>query len=69
MGNYFVYILSNDSNKMIYIGKPLEFDEQVFEEQLKNLENASLEEAANIRELVKEIVPTYHFIQTGNNEV
>lgn len=61
--------LKETANKMIYIGKPLEFDEQVFEEQLKNLENASLEEAANIRELVKEIVPTYHFIQTGNNEV
>ena len=61
--------MKETANKMIYIGKPLEFDEQVFEEQLKNLENASLEEAANIRELVKEIVPTYHFIQTGNNEV
>ncbi len=53
--------LKETANKMIYIGKPLEFDEEVFEEQLKNLESASLKEADNIRELVKEIVPTYHY--------
>ncbi len=61
--------LKETANKMIYIGKPLEFDEQIFEEQLKNLESASLEEADNIRELVKEIVPTYNFTQTENEEV
>ncbi len=61
--------LKETANKMIYIGKPLEFDEQIFEKQLKNLENASLEEAENIRELVKEMVPTYNFTQAENKEV
>ena len=61
--------LKETANKMIYIGKPLEFDEQIFEKQLKNLENASLEEAENIRELLKEMVPTYNFTQAENKEV
>ncbi len=61
--------LKETANKMIYIGKPLEFDEQIFEEQLKDLETASLKEADNIRELVKEMVPTYNFNQTENEEV
>lgn len=61
--------LKETANKMIYIGKPLEFDERFFEEQLRNLESASLEEAENIRELVKEIVPTYNFTQTEKERV
>lgn len=53
--------LKETANKMIYIGKPIEYDAEVFEEQIQRLEEASLEEAENIRALVKEIVPTYNY--------
>ncbi len=53
--------LKETANKMIYIGKPIEYDAEVFEEQIKRLEEASLEESENIRALVKEIVPTYNY--------
>lgn len=53
--------LKETANKMIYIGKPIEFNGDIFEEQLKRLQEASDVEAANIRELIKEIVPTYQY--------
>ena len=52
--------LQDTSNKMIHIGKPIEMDEMKFFSQLEKLNVASREEAPNIRELVKEIVETYH---------
>ncbi|MCI8528487.1 MAG: polysaccharide biosynthesis protein [Lachnospiraceae bacterium] len=51
--------LKETANKMIYIGKPIEFDSEEFERQLDQLYSMSLEEEGDIRELVKEIVPTY----------
>lgn len=51
--------LTETANRMIYIGKPIQYDDAKFEEQLKKLEEASINEADNIRELVQEIVPTY----------
>lgn len=51
--------LKETANRLIYIGKPIEFDARQFEQQLERLEKASWEEAENIRELVKEMVPTY----------
>lgn len=53
--------LQETANKMIYIGKPIEFDEELFENQLEKLRQASLAEDSSIREMVKEIVPTYHY--------
>lgn len=53
--------LTETPNKMIYIGKPIEFDDEVFERQLELLRQASLDEEGDIREVVKEIVPTYHY--------
>ena len=52
--------LTETANKMIYIGKPIEFDDSAFEVQLEKLRQASLDEECDIREAVKEIVPTYH---------
>lgn len=52
--------LKQTANKMIYIGKPIEFDEAKFEEQLERLKECAEGESENIRELIKEIVPTYH---------
>lgn len=53
--------LTETANKMIYIGKPIVFDDVEFEKQLERLRQASLDEECDIREIVKEIVPTYHF--------
>ncbi len=51
--------LQETANKMIYIGKPIVFDSEVFERQLERLYELTLEEQGDIREMIKEIVPTY----------
>lgn len=53
--------LTETANKMIYIGRPIEFNDEEFERQLDKLRLASLDEESDIREAVKEIVPTYHY--------
>lgn len=52
--------LQETANKMIHIGKPIEMDEMKFFSQLEKLNVAAKEESPNIRDLVKEIVETYH---------
>lgn len=52
--------LKETANKMIFIGKPIEFDEEQFWEQLKELERAAVDETSDIRAEVEKIVPTYH---------
>ena len=51
--------LKKTENKMIYIGKPIEMDDEKFAEQLKHLEEAYKVEALNMKDIVAEIVPTY----------
>ena len=46
-------------NKLIHIGKPIEFDEDVFRIQLENLYKVCNAESENIKTVVKQIVPTY----------
>lgn len=53
--------LTETANKLIYIGKPIEFDDTQFERQLETLRQASLDEECDIREVVRAIVPTYHY--------
>lgn len=53
--------MQETANKMIHIGKPLEIDEGLFFEQLKELKDSSRVEDQDIRPLVHEIVPTYHY--------
>lgn len=52
--------LKETANKMIFIGKPIEFDEEQFREQLKELERAAVDETSDIRVEVEKIVTTYH---------
>ncbi|MGF7012199.1 FlaA1/EpsC-like NDP-sugar epimerase [Lachnospiraceae bacterium PF1-22] len=52
--------LEKTKNKLIYIGKPLIFNEVHFLSQLKELEEAAECESENIKELVSKVVPTYH---------
>ena len=51
--------LQDTANKMIHIGKPIEIDEMKFFVQLNRMKEESKNESADIRKLVKEIVPTY----------
>ena len=55
--------LQDTANKMIHIGKPIELDEMKFFAQLKKLKEESKNESADIRHLIKEIVPTYQLKQ------
>ncbi len=52
--------MNDTENSMIHIGKPIQMDEEAFFEQLKGLKQAVEQETKNIREWIKEIVPTYH---------
>ena len=52
--------LKETANKMIFIGKPIEFDEDELRRQLDILEQEAVDEEGDIREEVKKIVPTYH---------
>ena len=53
--------LTNTENKLIYIGHPIAMDDEWFKEKLKELDKASKKETERIRELVAEVVPTYHY--------
>ena len=52
--------LKETANKMIFIGKPIEFDEEVFHSQLVELEREAMDENSDIRAAVEKIVTTYH---------
>lgn len=52
--------LQETDNKLIHIGKPIEMDDELFKKQLARLDAAYRVEATNMKELVAEIVPTYH---------
>lgn len=52
--------LRRTQNELIHIGSPIPFDTDVFLEQLKSLMAAAYGNEDGIRDLVKEIVPTYH---------
>lgn len=51
--------LQKTNNKLIFIGKPIELNEALFQKQLSELQEISLDENKDIREKIKEIVPTY----------
>ena len=51
--------LSETNNKLIFIGKPIRFDEAQLEEELTQLKVAAYHESSQIREIVSRIVPTY----------
>jgi FlaA1/EpsC-like NDP-sugar epimerase len=51
--------LTDTDNKLIHIGKPIEFDESQFYVQLNNLKKAVENECDDVRPLIQEIVPTY----------
>ncbi len=52
--------LQKTKNDLIFIGKPLEFNEEDFLTGLEELEKAVSEERFDVKEIVSGIVPTYH---------
>ena len=53
--------MKETANKLIHVGKPIEIDEMQFFVQLKKLKEESKNESGDIRPLIQEIVPTYHY--------
>ena len=51
--------IQNTANKLIYIGKPIVMDDNLFIEQLKKLDEISKQDNNEIKYVVKEVVPTY----------
>ena len=51
--------LEKTANDLIFVGKPIEFDEEAFFVSLKELKKLAYEDGNGIRKAVKEIVPSY----------
>ena len=51
--------LQATSNELIHIGKPIEMDDDWFEQKLRELDKASRNENEHMKDIVAEIVPTY----------
>ena len=52
--------LQETDNKLIHIGKPIEFDKENFFDNLEELKEEAYSETGNIRESLKKVVDTYH---------
>ena len=52
--------LSTTPNKLIHIGKPIAFDEEEFLRRLPELMDTAYDNKEEVRELMKEMVSTYH---------
>lgn len=53
--------LEGTENALIHIGKPIEMDDDYFLQKIYELDWASKGEADDIKRIVSEIVPTYHY--------
>lgn len=53
--------LQDTDNKLIHIGKPIDFDEDIFLKEVDILDKAAKNEVEDIRYLVKKLVPTYQY--------
>ena len=53
--------MKETENHLIHIGKPIEMDDAWFREKLLALDNASRAESEKMKQIVAEIVPTYHY--------
>ena len=59
--------LQETENKLIHIGRPIEMDDEKFRQQLQRLDAACEAEVENMKDIVAEIVPTYHPQQKQNS--
>ena len=51
--------MKTTDNKLIFIGKPIEMNDEEFKKKLSKLDDDSKEDDANIRQYVMDMVPTY----------
>lgn len=51
--------LTRTANKLIHIAKPIDFNSEVFFQQLQNLMEIMADETIDIKEIIKEMVSTY----------
>ncbi len=58
--------LKKTDNDLIHIGCPVEFDTDVFLENLEGLMQAAYSNKENIRTYVEKMVPTYHPENAGD---
>ena len=56
--------LKETENKLIHIGQPIEFDENEFFAALDNLRKSMYDDSVDMRAIVSDIVPTYHYNKT-----
>ncbi len=59
--------LKSTDNKLIHIGQPIDFDEDVFFSRLEELEKVMADDSADIRSYISELVPTYKNLNKVNN--
>ena len=57
--------LQKTANDLIFIGKPIEFDEEKFFDELVVLKKLAYEDGTDIKQAVKEIVPSYQGTKVG----
>ncbi|MFV0363780.1 MAG: polysaccharide biosynthesis protein [Suipraeoptans sp.] len=55
--------LTSTDNHMIFVGKPIEFDEREFLAELEHLYNVTYADSDEIKHIISKIVPTYHIKQ------
>ncbi len=53
--------LRETENSLIHIGRPIEFDEDEFFKKLDDLKKGMYDDSIDMRAIVSEIVPTYHY--------
>lgn len=52
--------MEDTENELIHIGKPIEMDDDWFKLKLRQLDEAAYRETDSMKQIVAEIVPTYH---------
>lgn len=57
--------MQETANKLIHIGKPIEMDDVTFKKKLRQLDEAAFQESDKIKEIVAQVVPTYHPEKAG----
>lgn len=57
--------MQETANKLIHIGKPIEMDDAIFKKKLRQLDEAAFQESDKIKEIVAQVVPTYHPKKAG----
>ncbi len=61
--------LQATENSLIHIGRPLDINEQVLVDGLLELEKAMYDDNADIRSIIKKLVPTYRYIKPAVSEI